>query len=366
VAIAATGAIAVFGTVAVGGAQVNLQRGLDVSAHEIDSGADVWVSPSGESSVLATTPFRAIDTAALVRLSGISNLGVYRGSFLDWGNRRLWILAPPSSSPHPVPSSQLVAGNLDTAIARVRGGGWAMISQALASEHHMRIGEAFTLPSPRPVRLRVAALSTNLGWPPGAIVLSSADYARAWDNSDPSAYEIQTKPGVSPAAVRPLVERALGSATGLAVETVSERTQRHYALVSQGLSRLAQIRLLVLLAGALAVAGSLGSMIWQRRDLVAFIKCQGFQRGVLWRWLITESAILLAVGCLIGAVFGLYGQLLISHALGSVTGLPISLDIETLVALSSFALVSFVAVATVALPGYLVVRVPPSTVSPAY
>ncbi len=43
-AIAATGAIAVFGSVAVEGARSNLQRGLDASAREIDSNAAVWVS----------------------------------------------------------------------------------------------------------------------------------------------------------------------------------------------------------------------------------------------------------------------------------------------------------------------------------
>jgi putative ABC transport system permease protein len=365
-AIATTGAIAVFGAVAVGGAQVNLQHGLDASARQIDGGADVWVSPGGESSLLTTIPFRAIDTAALTRLPGVGAVGVYRGGFLNWGDRRLWVLAPPNSSGQPIPPSQLLTGSLAQAVAHIRGGGWAVISQALASEHHLGVGQSFVLPAPNPTRLRVAALSTNLGWPPGAIILGSGEYARAWGSSEPSAYEIQTKPGASPASVRRLVQHALGPATGLTVETVAERTRRHYTLVRQGLARLVQIRLLVLLAGALAVAGALGSMIWQRRSLVAFIKCQGFQRGVLWRWLLCESAVLLIAGCAIGCLFGLYGQLLISHALGSVTGLPTSLDIEAIVAASSFALVSAVAVASVALPGYLVVRVPPSTVSAAY
>jgi predicted lysophospholipase L1 biosynthesis ABC-type transport system permease subunit len=162
------------------------------------------------------------------------------------------------------------------------------------------------------------------------------------------------------------VAQTLGSQTGLVVETASERRQRHYTLVSQGLSRLTEIKLLVLLAGALAVAGALGSMIWQRRDLIAFMKVDGYRRGALWRWLICESTLMLGAGCSIGAIFGLYGQLLISHALASVTGLPISLGVEALIALSSFVLVSAIAIAVVALPGYLVVRVAPSTVSPAY
>ena len=365
-AIAATAAIAVFGTVAVQGSQSNLQRGLDASARGIDSAADVWVTPRGESNAFATTPFASHKQRALAHLPGVSEVGLYRGSFLNWGERRLWVLAPPSSSGQPIPPSELVSGNLPAAVAKIRAGGWAMLSQALASEHHLRVGEAFTLPSPRPTTLRVAALSTNLGWPPGAIILSSATYARAWESSAPSAYEIRTTASASADTVRDLVQHALGSRSGLVVETAAEREHLHYVLASQGLSRLTQIRLLVLIAAMLAVAGALGAMIWQRRDLVAFIKCEGYRRGVLWRWLCCESALLIAAGCAIGAVFGLCGQLVVSHALASSTGFPISLDVEAFAAVSGFTLVSVVAVLVVALPGYLVVRVPPRTVSPAY
>jgi putative ABC transport system permease protein len=365
-AIAATAAVAVFGIVAVDGAQRNLQRGLDTSAGEIDSSAEVWVTPKGESSLLTTTPFKTLAAGSFARLPGVASVGVYRGSFLNWGDRRLWILGPPSNTGQPIPSSEIAAGDLALATARVRGGGWAVLSQALASEHHLHIGQAFTLPAPLPMSLRVAALSTNLGWPPGAIILNANDYARAWGSGDPSAYEIQTKPGVAAVTVRSSVQRALGPETGLTVETTPERQQRHYTLISQGLSRLSQIRLLVLVAAVLAVAGAMCSMIWQRRDLVAFIKRQGYRRSVLWRWLLCETALLLTAGCLIGAIFGLYGQLLLSHALVSVTGFPISLHIEGLVALTSFALVSAATLAIVSLPGYFVVCVPPRTVSPAH
>jgi predicted lysophospholipase L1 biosynthesis ABC-type transport system permease subunit len=150
------------------------------------------------------------------------------------------------------------------------------------------------------------------------------------------------------------------------VESASEREQRHYAAATQGLSRLTQIRLLVLIAAILAVIGAMGAMIWQRRDLIAFIKCQGYEDAVLRRWLLCEAAVLLVAGCSIGAVFGLYAQLLGSHFLATVTGFPIVFNIEGIAAVSSFALVSAIALAVVALPGYLVVRVPPSTASPEY
>jgi putative ABC transport system permease protein len=365
-AITVTAAIAVFGTVAVGGAQVNLRHGLQASASGIDAGADVWVSPKGQGSLLATMPFQNIDTAALEQLQGVAAFGTYRGSFLDWGNRRLWVLAPPSNTKQPISPSQLVGGNLAVADARIREGGWAVLSQALAAEHHLRVGGSVILPAPIPTRLRVAAFSTNLGWSPGAIIINSRDYAKAWGSSEPSAYEIQVKPGVAPAVVKRELAQAVGSAAGLAVETFAERQHRHFALIDQGLARLTQIKLLVLIAGALAIAGAMGSMIWQRRDLIAFMKVDGYRRGVLWRWLLCETILMLAAGCLIGALFGLYGQLLISHALATVTGLPISVGVEGVIALSSFMLVSTLVAVIVALPGYLVVRVPASTVAPAY
>ncbi len=365
-AIIATAAVACFGVVSIQGAQRNLQRGLDASARGIDSGANIWVTPRGESNAFATTPFTdPTAPSALSHLPGVRSVSEYRGSFLSWGDRRLWILAPPSSSAQMIPPSEIVSGNLALAETRLREGGWAVVSRELAAERGLHVGEAFVLPSPEPRTLRVAALSTNLGWPPGAVILNSQDYASAWATSEPSGYEIDTEPGAQPATVRREVQRALGPSTGLEVETSSEREQRHFYLARQGLLRLTEIRFLVLIAAMLAIAGALGSLIWQRRSYIAFVRVLGFRKPVLQRWLLWEGAILLGVGCWTGAVFGVYGQLLMSHALASVTGFPTSFGVEALVALTTFAIVGAGAVAVVALAGYLIVRVRPRAARPA-
>jgi putative ABC transport system permease protein len=364
-AIAATGAVAVFGIVAIQGAQLNLQHGLDASSGAVDHSSNLWVLPAGEDDAFMTIPFKGIDTRKISSLSDVRGVGVFRGSFLDWGKRRLWVLAPPPDGAQLLSGSQLVQGSLTGAIAALRGHGWVVLSEQLASEHHLRIGEAFRAPTPRPQTLRVAALTTNLGWPPGAMIVSSADYARAWGSGEPSAYEIRIAPGMPPAVARAQVVHALGS-TALAVETAAERSARHLKTTRQGLARLTQIRVLVLVAAVLAVAGAMIALIWQRRELVAFVKCHGYRRGTLWCWLLWECLLLLAAGCAVGAVFGVYGELLLSHALASVTGFPILFEVGALIALSSFALVTFAAVGIVSIAGYFVVRVPPRTVSPAY
>ncbi len=359
-AIAATGAIAVFGSVAIQGAHSNLQSGLDRTATDMNRVSDIWVSAAGSANTLGTTPFAIGAAARLGRLPGVRSLAIYRGGFLDVGDRRAWVIAPPRSSPAPIPASQMLRGNVALANARLRAGGWVVISKAIADERHLGIGDSFTLPSPAPSTFRVAALSTNVGWPPGAILINSADYARAWNSHEASAYNIALKTGVSPSQGALEVRRALGPHSGLSVQTARQRELQWRASSRQGLSRLSQIALLVLLDAALAMAGAMAAMIWQRRPQLAYLKRQGYRRSVLWRALTYESALLLGAGCSIGAVFGLYGQLLLSHALASVTGFPIVFSVGALVALSSVALVSVAAATIVAVPGYLAARVPAS------
>ncbi|HYB23252.1 MAG TPA: FtsX-like permease family protein, partial [Solirubrobacteraceae bacterium] len=365
-AIVATAAIAVMGIVEFHGTQANLRNGLFASAHDLDAAADIWVTPRGTFSWLNTIPFKAQNTTAISRLPGVRSLGLFRGSLLNWGQRRLQIRGQPASVLQPVPPSQYRGHDLALADARVRAGGWAVLTQALAGEHHLHVGQSFTLPSPRPITLRLAGLITNLGWPPGAIILNSRDYARAWTAGEPSAYEIQTTHGASPVRVRELIQRALGPYSGLQVETAREREQLHFALAEQGLERMTQIRLLVLIAAILALIGAMGSMIWQRRERIAAWKCHGYREAVLWRWLLGESSMLLVLGCLSGAIFGLFGQLLGSHFLGSITGFPVVFNVEGIAAITSFGLVCAIAVIALSVPGYLAVRVPARAVSPAY
>jgi putative ABC transport system permease protein len=359
-AIAATGAIAVFGSVAIEGAHRNLQQGLDHLVHQLNAPADLWVIPPGAQNLLATTPFHTISTSAIARVSGVTAVEPLRASLLDYESRRVWVLAPPDGAPDPIPPSQLVSGNLATAAARLHAGGWAVISQALASEHHLRIGQSFQLPSPRIGTFRVAALITNLGWPPGAVILGSADYARAWRSGNPSAYYVRLAPGTATAQARLAVQRALARQSGLGVETSAQRERRQRSASRQGLQRLTEISSLVLIAAVMAMAAAMGSMILQRRRHLADMKVDGFRRGELWRALLLESALLLGTGCSLGAGFGIYGQLLLSHALATVTGFPVVFSADASTALSSFLIVTAVAVAIVAIPGHLAARVRPA------
>ncbi len=357
-AIAATGAIAVFGSITVRGAHDDLLAGLDRAAHGMNAAADLWVSPAGAYNLLNTTPFKPVALARLRRVAGVRSVGLYRGGLLDYGERRVLVIAPPRGDEQLPGGGQIVSGDPRRAAARVSGGGWLVLSRALAAEHGLHVGQRFTLPSPHPQSFRVAALSTNLGWAPGAILMNAADYARAWGSTDASAYAVLLAPGISAAEGARAIEHALGPRSGLAVQSAAQHTALQRALDRRALASLTQIATLILLAAVLAMAAAMGAILWQRRPRLAKLKLEGFPRAELWHTILLESLLLVGVGCLTGASFGLYGQQLADHALADVVNFPVVASVTVVAALSSFALVTATALAILAVPGYLAASVP--------
>jgi putative ABC transport system permease protein len=360
IAVAAIAALAVYGSLAIGGARSDLTRGVATAIHQDSDPAQIWVT-TGDN-VFNTVSFDASRASAeIARAAGIESVRADQGALLDVGDRRMLIRAHSPDIPTMIQSSQLVQGNFKRATELVRHGGWATVSQAFASERHLKVGDHFTLPTPSgALRLGVAATTTNLGWPAGAITLSTSDYTRGWQTSDPSALEVNLKPGITLAAGRRAVRAALGAESGLSVQTVHEREAQANDDLRQGLSALGQISTLLLVTGALAVAASLGAAIWQRRARLAAMKTWGYDHLQLWRSLLLESAILLSIGCVDGALLGVYGHALADRWLRLTTDFPAPFAIGAEQVVLTLALVVCIALAVIALPGFAAARVPPS------
>jgi putative ABC transport system permease protein len=358
VALAGVAALAVYGSVAIGGARLDLLHGLDANFGEYLSTADVWVTTGGND--LTTNPFLAgTAPAQIARTSGVQSVRIYQGGFLDVGSRRLWIIARPPGDARLIPASQLLHGGLARASELVRGGGWATISDGFAKERHLHVGERFALPTPSgQARFGVAAITTNLGWSPGAVIIGTADYRAYWQTTEPTALEVSFAPGVSEQAGRRAVVRSLGSRPGLGVQSLRERRAQYGADSRQGLHALSEIATLILIAAALAVASALSAAVWQRRTRLASLKIQGYATGQLWRALLLESAIVLSVGCAIGALVGIYGHALASRWLRLSTGFPAPFSVDLGRVGVTLALLAVISLAVIALPGLAAARTP--------
>ena len=357
VALAGVGALAIYGSVAIGGARHDLLTGLDTNFHEYLGTADVWVTTGGND--LTTNSFQAPGLQAkLARAPGVSSVRTYQGELMDVGPRRMWVIARPPGDGTIIPASQLLDGQLGPDDELLRGSGWAAVSTSFAAEHHLRVGEAFALPTPSGMRpFNVAAITTNVGWPPGALIIGTADYRRYWQTSEPSAFEVNLKPGVSPAAGERAVNGVLAAYPGLDAQTRQVREAQYASNSREALQSLGDISTLLLIAAGLAVASALSAAIWQRRALLASLKIQGYDSHQLWRALLLESMIVLGFGCIIGSILGVYGHVLASRWLTLTTGFSAPFALGAPRVLLDIGLVAGIGLIVIALPGYLTARV---------
>lgn len=358
-ALASTGAVAVFGAVAIGGARNDLLRGIEQYVADYVGTADVWITHADDNQATNAFPLDRATVGQLSAVSGVQAVRAYDGSFLDIGDRRVWIIARDNRDTNLVPPSQMRDGAAAHADSRIREGGWASVSDKLADELGAGIGETITLPTPTGMRpVRVAATTSNLGWPLGAIVMNASDYRAWWETDDPSAIEIDLSEGASSTAVATELRLRLGeSSSGLRVQTADQRAAGIKSSARGGLSRLGQISTLLLIAACLAMAAALGAAIWQRRPRLAEHDLLGMLPGEQWRALLIESGLVVGAGCLTGAAFGVLGQVVIDSYLVGVTGFPVDLSITAWPTVTTFLLVVGSALVVVAIPGWFAANV---------
>ncbi len=358
-ALAATGAIAVFGCVVAEDSHNDLLHGLYRDYSEYVSTADLWVVNNNDD--LATSSFPAGGLPArIAAVPGVTSVRAYQGGFLDFHGRRVWVIARGAGVAAPVPSSQLQEGNILAATERLHEGGWITVSQQIADAAHARVGGTLVLPTPSgPVPYRIAATTTNLGWSAGAVIINDSDYRRAWASADPTALEVDTRAGADIAAVKRAVQDALGPHAALTVQTSAQRAAQADALARQGLSRMSQITLLLMIAASLAMAAAIGAGIWQRRSSLAALRIHSFSPWQLRGVLTCESVLVLGTGGLVGAGAGVYGHLLCDRYLRLTTGFPAPFAVEGLHTVQTIVLIVVGALAVLAIPGYVASQVSP-------
>lgn len=358
-ALASTGAVAVFGAVAIGGARNDLLRGIEQYVSDYVGTADLWVTHGADNQATNPFPLDPATARQLAEIPGVAAVRTYDGSFLDIGDRRVWIIARDNGDANLVPPSQVRDGSAHEADALIRRGGWASVSDKLADELGAGINEAIVLPTPAgPQQVNVAATTSNLGWPLGAIVMNAEDYRRWWASSDPSAIEIDLADGADATTIAASARQALGGeASGLRVQTAEQRADGIKASARGGLNRLGQISTLLLIAACLAMAAALGAAIWQRRPRLSENDLLGMLPTEQWRMLLIESGLVVGAGCLTGAAFGILGQVVIDSYLVGVTGFPVDLSITAWPTIATFLLVLGSALLVVAIPGWFAARV---------
>ncbi len=325
VALLATGTVAVFLMVLIGGAVADVQHAVRRGASDLLSSANIWVKPGGAENVYATQPFEYKRTLTnLDRVNGVESVLPWRDSFLDLPGRRVWVLGVPPQTPAQIAPSQLIQGSLSIADRHVREGGWAALSQTIVRADHLRLGQRFTIPTPTGhASLRLAAVIANYGWLPGAIVMNGEEHARLWDSNNATQLAVLLKPAVPLEQAARVLRAALPPGSALRVQTTGDLQAEVSAVLGSTLSRLSDTTFVVLIATIASVIALMIAAIWQQRTRLDSLQSIGMDLPQLARLIFYESGSPLLSGAVIGMAAGLIGQYLIDGWLHQTTGSPV-------------------------------------------
>ncbi len=309
--------------IVIGGSVSDIQHAVGKGATDLLSSGDVWLRPGGPENVYATQPFEYAEVKhRLQRLDVVSSVLAWRDSFLDLPGRRVWVVGVPPQAPAQIAPTQLIEGSLANADRLIREGGWAAVSQTIAREDHLRIGEFFTIPTPTgSARLRLAATIANYGWLSGTIVMNGNEHARLWASSAATQLSITLTPGVPSDQGRRAVEAALPAGSAFTVRTIQEGQAEVSKVLGSTLSRLSDTTIVVLIAAIASVIALTIAAIWQRRDRLESLTSIGMSASQLARLVFYETGLVLLCGCMIGIAF--VGQDLIDGWLHQTTGSPV-------------------------------------------
>jgi putative ABC transport system permease protein len=325
VALLATGMVAAFLMVLIGGSVTDVEHAARTGATDLLSSGELWVKPGGAENVYTTQPFDYAETQRRIqRAPEVSTVLPWRDAFLDIPKRRVWVLGVPPQVKTQIAPSQLIEGSLALADRRLQAGGWAAISQTIARERHLHLGDFFTLPTPSGERhFRLAATIANYGWLPGAIVMNGDEQARLWGSTAATELSVGLHPGVSAEQGLSAVRNALPPGGALHVQTGAERRAEVSSVLGSTLSRLNATTIVVLIATIISVITLMASAIWQRRGRLNSLTSLGLSSGQFARLVSYESGLMLLSGCLLGVAAGLLGQDLIDGWLHQTTGASI-------------------------------------------
>lgn len=359
-ALTATGAVALFGSIALSDSEHDLLRGLHGFASAYSADGDIWVVNPGY--IPETTTFLPEDHIARIKqVPGVIGVQTFQNEFMSTPTRRIVIVSRTPGTGAAILQTQTVSGNIPSAQARLSRAGWVTVSRQIAEEQHVRVGQPIVLPTDSgTARFRIAALTTNFGWPGGAVLMNTNEYRRLWATSAPSALAVSLRRGTNIINAQHTIQSSLGPNTGLEAITAATWSERFDTLAGEGLGQLGDISTMLVIAAILAMAAALGSNIWQRRASLAELLLDGSPRRRLPRILLTESALMLGAGCLTGAAMGIYGQFVIDSYLKRVTGFPVTSIATAVRPIEMFAIVILAVLALVSLPGWRASRVSPA------
>ena len=180
-----------------------------------------------------------------------------------------------------------------------------IVSEPFAARYNKRHGDTLELPTPQGIkRFRIAAIYYDYSSDRGVVVMDRATFRKYFGDLQPSGVAAYLKPGADPEKVRGEMIDMLDE--GHRAFIFSNRTLRNEVLVvfDSTFAITYALELIAIAVAMLGVAGTLLTLVLERRRELSLLRLTGADRRQVRRMVIIEAALIGAVSQGIGLAVG--------------------------------------------------------------
>ena len=190
-------------------------------------------------------------------------------------------------------------------LRRAIGEDTVIVSEPFATRYHKRDGDTLELPTPQGVKpFRIAAIYYDYSSDRGVVVMDRSAFRKYFGDLQPSGVAAYLKPGADPEKVRGEMIDMLDE--GHRAFIFSNQTLRREILVvfDSTFAITYALELIAIAVAMLGVAGTLLTLVLERRRELSLLRLTGADRRQVRRMVIIEAALIGAVSQGIGLAVG--------------------------------------------------------------
>jgi putative ABC transport system permease protein len=180
-----------------------------------------------------------------------------------------------------------------------------IISEPFATRNHKRDGDSLTLDTPQgPRDFRVAAVYYDYSNDRGVVVMDRSTFVRHFGELSPTGVAAYVRDGVAPERVRSELLAQLQDAHRVFIYTNSALRAEVLRVFDSTFAITYALEVIAIIVGMLGVAGTLLTLVLERRRELSLLRLTGADRRQVRRMVVIEAALIGAVSQGIGLTVG--------------------------------------------------------------
>ncbi len=253
-----------------------------------------------------TIPMPAEMLGEMEKIPGVQSVEPFRKGRVSYNGRKLMLEVFDVALRMDYCPAMIAVGKRENMARLLPDQDYVAINEGLALKERLRPGDSLVLPTPQgPVRFGVAAVIVSFSSDAGVVWLDINTYRRHWRDPLVDTYEVLVKPGAKIKEVRQAILDRFGGERRLFALEAAEFKVEVRKILDRSFVMTNAVNIITLVIAGLGIIVTLLASVFERTREIGILRGIGMTRSQVLAMVLIESALIGAIGGVLGAAAGI-------------------------------------------------------------